>query len=84
MRQSRVAILFALAGGVSFFIDFGHVSPKCSIVTIDSTKKRLFAGGIKKAVIPLIEITALNINQIYYILVFQTTNRNNIHTILSA
>ena len=38
----------------------------------------------KKAVIPLIEITALIINQIYYILVFQTTNRNNIHTILSA
>ena len=38
----------------------------------------------KKAVIPLIEITALIINQIYYILVFQTTNRNNIDTILSA
>ena len=30
----------------------------CSKWHIDSTKKRLFASGTKKAVIPLIEITA--------------------------
>ena len=43
---------------------FYVVRPRAGLVIfsklyIDSTKKRLFAGGIKKAVIPLIEITAL-------------------------